>query len=119
VAWDNSRNAARALGDALALLPSVETLTFLVIGDEKTVATSIEPDVLAAIMASRGIKASLRHVKKGARGIGAALQDEARSASADILVMGAFGHSRLRQFVLGGATQEVLGSLQMPVLMSH
>lgn len=119
VAWDNSRNAARALCDALALLPSVETLTFLVIGDEKTVATSIEPDVLAAIMASRGIKASLRHVKKGARGIGAALQDEARSASADILVMGAFGHSRLRQFVLGGATQEVLGSLQMPVLMSH
>lgn len=119
VAWDNSRNAARALGDALALLPAVETLTFLVIGDEKTVATSIEPDVLTATMASRGIKASLHHAKKGARGIGAALQDEARSVGADMLVMGAYGHSRLRQFVLGGATQEVLGSLQMPVLMSH
>ncbi len=119
VAWDNSRNAARALGDALALLPAVEAITFMVIGDEKTIATSIGPDVLTATMASRGIKASLRHAHKGSRGIGAALQEEARSAGADVLAMGAYGHSRLRQFMLGGATQEILGSLQMPVLMSH
>jgi nucleotide-binding universal stress UspA family protein len=119
VAWDNSRNAARALGDALALLPAVETVTFLVIGDEKTIATSISPDALVTTMSQRGINASLHHAKKGARGIGKALQEEAHKAGADLLAMGAYGHSRLREFMLGGATQDVLGNLQMPVLMSH
>lgn len=119
VAWDNSRNAARALGDALALLPEVETVTFLVIGDEKTIATSISTDFLVAIMSQRGIKSSMLHATRGTRGLGIALQEEACKTGADLLAMGAFGHSRLRQFILGGATQEVLENLQMPVLMSH
>lgn len=119
VAWDNSRSAARALGDALALLPSVETLTFLVIGNEKSIATSIDSDALTATMANRGVQSKLCHVPKGHRGIGAALQQETRKAGADLLVMGAYGHSRLRQFMLGGATQDILTDLEMPVLMSH
>jgi nucleotide-binding universal stress UspA family protein len=119
VAWDNSRNSARALGDALALLPGVKTATFIVIGDEKTLTTSIAPEALEAMVALHGIEVTIRSARKGKRAIGAALQDEALQAGADLLVMGAYGHSRLREFVLGGATQEVLTDLRLPVLMSH
>lgn len=119
VAWDNSRSSARALGDALALLPGLETATFVVIGDEKALSTSIAPEALKAMVALHGIDVVIRSATKGNRAIGAALQDEALQAGADLLVMGAYGHSRLREFVLGGATRDALTDLRLPILMSH
>ncbi|MCL6252094.1 universal stress protein [Altererythrobacter sp. KTW20L] len=119
VAWDNSRGAARALGDALALLPGIEEVVFLVIGDEKSIDTGIAPEDLCASVARHGIKATVEHRSKGSRWIGDALQEEARDAGADMLVMGAHGHSRLREFLLGGATLDVLNVLRLPVLMAN
>jgi nucleotide-binding universal stress UspA family protein len=119
VGWDNSRNSARALGDALAILPGVETITFLVIGDEKELSSSVEPNVLTETVALHGINVSICNAEKGKRAIGLALQEEALQAGADLLVMGAYAHSRLREFILGGATQDVLSALRLPVLMSH
>lgn len=119
VAWDNSRPAARALGDALAVLPGVAEVVFLTIGDEKEIATSISTDEQLRAMTRRGLIATHVQHDKGKRTIGAALQDAALEAGADLLVMGAYGHSRLRQFILGGATLGVLGNLRLPVLMAH
>jgi nucleotide-binding universal stress UspA family protein len=118
VAWDNSRGAARALGDALALLPGIEEVVFLVIGDEKTIDAGIAPEKHCATVARHGIKATIEYRNKGSRWIGDALQEEALDAGADVLVMGAHGHSRLREFLLGGATIDVLNVPRLPVLMA-
>ncbi|HSJ78129.1 MAG TPA: universal stress protein, partial [Erythrobacter sp.] len=119
VAWDNSRGAARALGDALSLLPGIEEVVFLVIGDEKTIDAGIAPEKHCATIARHGITATIEYRNKGGRWIGDALQEEALDVGADILVMGAHGHSRLREFLLGGATIDVLNAVRLPVLMAN
>lgn len=119
VAWDNTRPAARALGDALAVLPGVAEVVFVSIGDEKEIASSVSAAEQLRAMTRRGLIASHVLHDKGKLTIGAALQDAALEAGSDLLVMGAYGHSRLRQFILGGATLGVLSNLRLPVLMAH
>ena len=67
----------------------------------------------------RGLTAAARDAELGGRSIGAALQAAAVEAGAELLVMGGYGHSRLRDFVLGGATRDVFADLRLPVLVSH
>lgn len=119
VAWDNSRNAARALGDALALLPEVEQVTFVVVGNEKAIACSLSEDWQVKALTRRKLSVMVRHTDRGHHPVGLELQKSAMEVGADLLAMGAYGHSRLRQFILGGATLDVLANLQLPVLMSH
>lgn len=116
-AWDNSRSAARALGDARDLMS--EGAILITIDGDKQIAGDLDSAGLTAALARRGITA--RHVSadKGARTIAAALQDEARAHGATLLAMGGFGHSRLRSFVLGSATEQILDRPAMPVLLSH
>lgn len=119
VAWDNSRPVARSLGDALALLPGVAEVIFITIGDEKAISSSVTEDQRLQCVARRGLAVSEVRREKGKRTIGAALQETAQDLGADLLVMGAYGHSRMRQFFLGGATLGVLDDLRLPVLMAH
>lgn len=119
VAWDNSRSAARALGDALALLPGVAEVVLLSIGDEKAIDSSLGDGEAVEILARRGLAARIERRSLGGRSIGAALQDSARELGGGVLVMGGFGHSRLRDFVLGGATKAVLADPQLPLFLSH
>ncbi|HMP56491.1 MAG TPA: universal stress protein, partial [Novosphingobium sp.] len=119
VAWDNSRTAARALGDALALLPGVAEVVLLSIGEEKTIHSSLSDDETIEALTRRGLKVLIERRGLGARTIGRALQDTARELGAGVLVMGGFGHSRLRDFVLGGATKSVLADPQLPLFLSH
>ena len=119
VAWDNSRNAARALGDALALLPGVEEVVLVTIGGERAVHTSLSDEQTVQSIARRGVSARLvRHEANGAP-VGEAIQTAAGDLGADLVVMGGFGHSRLRDFVLGGATLSVLDNPRLPLLISH
>lgn len=119
VAWDGSRVAARALADALPLMTADTRITVLTVQNEKQLAgTSIAED-LAKSLRSRGFDAQARNVALGARSIAEALQETAIEEGADLLVMGGFGHSRLRDFVLGGATNGVFDDLRLPVLLSH
>ena len=119
VAWDNSRVSARALGDALALFPGVEEVIFLTIGGEKAIHSSLDGADMTRLLKRRGVDARIeQHDLKG-RSIGAAIQDSAVVAGADMLVMGGYGHSRLRDFILGGATLSVLSEPRLPVLLSH
>lgn len=118
-AWDNSRSAARALGDALALLPGVAEVVLLSIGDEKAIDSSLSDEDTVQTLARRGLAARVERRSLGGRSIGKALQDGARELGGGLLVMGGFGHSRLRDFVLGGATRSVLAEPRLPLFLSH
>lgn len=119
VAWDNSRVAARALGDALALLPGIEEVVLLTVGGEKAILSSIDHDAMVRMLERRGVSARVERRDLNGRSIGEAIQDDALDAGANLLVMGGYGHSRLRDFILGGATLSVFANPQLPILMSH
>lgn len=118
VAWDNSRSAARALHDALPFLRQAKEVVLVAVGGEKRFQTSPDPETIQTAMARKGLNARFVQIELGDRKIGRALQGFALESAADLLVMGAYGHSRFREFILGGATREVLETLEMPVLMS-
>lgn len=118
VAWDGSRVAARALWDALSLLPEGARVTLLTVVDEKAVEDGAAA-TMAATLAKRGWKAGAVTLHAAGRGVAAALQEGAAATGAQVLALGAFGHSRLRDFVLGGVTTDILADCRMPVLLSH
>ncbi|MGQ0611113.1 MAG: universal stress protein [Paracoccaceae bacterium] len=119
IAWDESPVAARALGDALRLLPDGGRVSVLTVRDEKKLGDETIAETLAAALIRRGYQARAVTLSLDGKTIGAALQDRALAEGAGMLAMGGFGHSRLRDFVLGGATRAVLGSVRLPVLLSH
>ncbi len=119
IAWDGSRVAARAVADAAPFLErAVETIV-LTVTDEKPLAGADVGARLAARLAVNGLAARAVPVLRGSRPIAEALQAEAAALGAGLLVMGGYGHSRLRDFILGGATEGVLSAPTMPVLLSH
>lgn len=118
IAWDNSSAAARALGDAIALF-TPDQVQLLSIEGEKPLPTDLDTAQLVEVIGRRSTNASHRFAPLSGRSIGAALQEEAKANGCGLLVMGAFGHTRLRRFVLGSATSDILKNNQMPTLLSH
>ena len=119
IAWDMSRSAARAVGDALPLLKAAKSVQVLIGRGEKAIASGQPAASLVTYLSAHGIKAEVDEFDSSGQKIGDALLERAASHKADMLVMGAFGHSRLREFVLGGATRRILDSSSIPLLMSH
>jgi nucleotide-binding universal stress UspA family protein len=118
IAWDGSRAAARAVRDALPVLALAKHVAVITVSDDK----AIDPIALAGVQAllrAHGIEVRDVDVTRGSTPIGDRLQQAAIAEGAGLLVMGAYGHSRVREFVLGGATRAVLGNHLLPVLMSH
>jgi nucleotide-binding universal stress UspA family protein len=116
IAWNGSREAARAVRDAMPILAQADRVDILVVdppGDRP-----IGQD-LARLLARHGIAVELRERIAGKVEAEAVILEEARTAGADLLVMGAYGHSRLREWVLGGATEEALRNTVTPVLLAH
>jgi nucleotide-binding universal stress UspA family protein len=116
VAWNGSREAARAVRDAIPLIEAVGTAEVMVIDPPN--GQEIGADIARAL-SSHGIKVDVHERLSNDAEIGDLLLKEARVSGADLLVMGAYGHSRLREWVLGGATEEVLEKAKIPVLLSH
>lgn len=119
IAWDGSRLAARALFDALPYLTEGGQITVLTVRDEKPLAGSDIAQSLASSLGELGYSARAVSVAIGKASIASALQDTALSEGAKIMAMGGFGHSRFRDFILGGATKGVLTDLRLPILLSH
>jgi nucleotide-binding universal stress UspA family protein len=119
VAWDGSRVAARALCDALPLLAAGGRVSVVTVQGEKSLSGSSMAQTLTASLERRGYTANTVNITLEGRTIAKALQDAALSEGAQLLAMGGFGHSRLRDFILGGATKGVLSDLRMAVLLSH
>lgn len=117
VAWSGTREAARAVHDALPLLKRAEKVSILSINprDEGHIAGFD----IAAHLARHGVNTEAERTVAADISVGDVILSEAADHGADLIVMGAYGHSRLRELVLGGATQRILGSMTAPVLMSH
>jgi nucleotide-binding universal stress UspA family protein len=119
VAWDFSRPAARAIGDALPLLTRARRVHIVTVANEKRIDTPRSGPELAKHLARHGLDVILETVDAQGRPIGEALEAATRVHDSDLLVMGAYGHSRLREFVLGGATRSMIAGPPLPVLLSH
>lgn len=119
VAWDGGRPAARALADALPILMQVKEVRVLTILNEKpTTVTGAGAEAVRHLQ-THGVPAVLDEVDAGGDRIGKVLKRYLAAQSPDLLVMGAFGHSRLREFILGGATQSMLDAAPVPTLLAH
>ncbi len=118
IAWNGSAEAARAVGAAMPLLRNAgAVVTILSIAEEGP--SGLGAADLAAHLAWHGIAANVRNLDAKADSIGGALLDGALKAEADLLVMGAYTHSRWRQLILGGVTRHVLEHASIPVLLAH
>jgi nucleotide-binding universal stress UspA family protein len=119
VAWDASVAAARALRDALPLLQDAVSVEVLSILGEKEIAAEPSGSDVARRLASHCRDVSVSSLPVLDRGVAATLFDRARETGADLLVMGGYGHSRLREFILGGVTRDMLSHTDIPTLLSH
>lgn len=120
VAWDDGREASRAISDALPLLrraAQVEVVSFRKgLGDDAPMTTRL--DALRHWLMWQGVTASTR-VEVTDADVGTAIASRASHLGADLIVMGGYGHSRWSERVLGGATRRILDHANVPVLMSH
>jgi nucleotide-binding universal stress UspA family protein len=120
VAWNGKREAARALFDALPLLAMAEQVEVLTVDERgRTDQASLPDTEIAAALSRHGIKAQMTRIAAREVSAGHELRTRAADLSADLLVMGAYGHSRLSEFVFGGATRHLLHDMTCPVLFSH
>ena len=120
IGWSGQRECARAMTAALPLLASAEAVEVVHLngGDGTSKRHIDDPHAVVAWLTLHGVDARSREVPM-TEGPGDSLLSTAAEAGADLLVMGGYGHSRLREFVLGGATREVLAHTGLPVLMAH
>ncbi|MEO8309566.1 MAG: universal stress protein [Caldimonas sp.] len=119
VAWKDTREAAHALRDALPLLRGAEKVSLIEIGPA---VTANDPDdslrSASAWLASHGV-AFAAHREIDFAGAGEQLLSRANDLSVDLIVCGGYGHSRLREWVLGGVTRHLLGHMTVPTFFSH
>jgi nucleotide-binding universal stress UspA family protein len=119
VCWDGSRTAARATADALPLLAKAGTTEVITVTDGTGDQDEIPGFDIAQHLARHGIKVELKRIVRGDVDVPNIILSHAADTSADLIVMGGYGHSRLREFVLGGATRGLLQSMTVPTFMSH
>jgi nucleotide-binding universal stress UspA family protein len=116
VAWNGQREAARAVADALPFLDSADSVAVVAVGPLPKQATL---DEFRAYLSCRGITPQVEHVPATDTDAGDLLLSRAADLGADLLVMGAYGHSRLREMVFGGVTRNMLRHMTLPVLLSY
>jgi nucleotide-binding universal stress UspA family protein len=121
VAWNASREAARALNDALPLLLGAKQVTVLAINPQRGVGGhgDVPAADIALHLARHGLKAEASHTVAKDIADGEALLSYAADIGADLIVAGAYGHSRARELVFGGVTRTLIAEMTAPVLMSH
>ena len=121
VGWNNSREAARAMNDAIPLLAKAASVTILEanpIGRKPAIDDAASADITRHLT-RHGISAKTARTALASISASDALLSYAADVSADLLVVGGYGHSRLRERILGGVTRELLQHMTLPVLMSH
>jgi nucleotide-binding universal stress UspA family protein len=119
VAWDFSRPATRAIADAMAILEKAKRVCVLTVTKEKAIDTRRSGAELAKHLARHSVDVVLDEVDAKGRGIGDVFEAHVTYRNADLLVMGAYGHSRIREFILGGATKRMLARPPVPIFLSH
>jgi nucleotide-binding universal stress UspA family protein len=121
VAWNASREATRAVTDALPLLQRADRVTVMVVRPRADLHAhgEIPGADLAAYLARHGVKVEVMAEEGEGIDVGDLILSRVADLGCDLIVMGAYSHSRLREWILGGATRTILESMTVPVLMSH
>jgi len=119
VCWDGSRPAARAIADAMPLLKRAGTIEVVSVTSERGKQDEIEGADIGHHLARHGLKVEVTRITRGELDVEDVLLSHAADSDADFMVMGGYGHSRLREFVLGGVTRSMLRTMTVPTLMSH
>ena len=121
VAWDASREAARAVNDALPILQRAQAVGVVTVNPrEGPFGHGEQPGAdIALHLARHGIKVEVQRVESREVDVANTILSHIADRSSDLLVMGAYGHSRLRELVLGGVTRTILHDMTVPVFMAH
>jgi nucleotide-binding universal stress UspA family protein len=119
VCWDGSRSAARAVGDAIPFLVRARAVEITIMSAEQPKSDEMPGADIAHHLARHGARVEVHRISAAGIDVASAILSRAADASADLMVMGGYGHSRMREFILGGATRGILGSMTVPTLMSH
>ena len=119
IAWDHSAPAARAVADSMPLLQAAATVRIFTVTDAATAADLDSGAALVGHLALHGVKASFETVKRGGCPVGKVFGAQVKTHAIDLLVMGAYHHSRLNEWVWGGASNAILAEPPCWVLMSH
>ena len=119
VAWDFTRAAARAVADAMPILERANKVRIVTVTNEKLFDSKRSSEELAKNLSRHDVDVIVYRVDAAGRSIGNVLKREVADCSADLLVMGAYGHSRFSEFILGGATKSLLSKPPLPILFSH
>ncbi len=121
VGWNASREASRAVHDAMPLLAAAESVTVSAVNPRRGLGGhGEEPGAdIARHLARHGVRVTVEHTVAPEIGAADILLNRASELSADLLVVGAYGHSRLREVLLGGVTRSLLREMTVPVLLSH
>ncbi len=119
VCWDGGRVAARAIGDAMPFLQRAGRVEVVIVTNERGKQDQIEGADVGAHLARHGLNVEVKRIPLGDIDVADVLLSHAADEDVDFIVMGGYGHARLREFVLGGVTRSILRSMTVPVLMSH
>ena len=121
IAWDGSREAARAVHDALPLLKLAGKVTVLTVQPEKLEADlgDLPGTMIAEHLARHNIAVEVKVLNDKVPGTSDAIMSYVYENGHDLIIMGAYGHSRWREIVLGGVTRNIMANMKVPVLMSH
>jgi nucleotide-binding universal stress UspA family protein len=119
VCWDGSRAASRAVADAMPFLKKAKQVEIVIISSKPAKDSELPGADLGQHLARHGLKVDIKRIISPDSDVPSTILSHAADSSADMIVMGGYGHSRLREFVLGGATRGLLESMTVPVLMSH
>jgi len=117
IGWNDSREALRAVRRSLPFLIQADRVEIAIVEPGRSEATPGED--LALMLARHGVPVEVNPLAKTTETTSAALRQRAIDLDADLMVMGAYGHSRFREYVLGGVTREILEDVPVPVLMAH
>ncbi len=119
VCWDGSRAATRAIADAMPFLHKAKQVAIVMIASKAGKSDEIPGADLGQHLARHGLKVDVKRITSPDIDVPSTILSYAADSSADMIVMGGYGHSRLREFILGGVTRGILETMTVPVLMSH
>src|SRR5664280_513376 len=119
VCWDGSRAATRAVADSLPFLEKAKQVEIVMVASKAGKSDEVPGADLGQHLARHGLKVDVKRITSPDIDVTSTILSYAADSSADMIVMGGYGHSRLREFILGGTTRGIFETMTVPVLMSH